>query len=134
LTIIVISGILFQRIQNKLNDYYTLVSEASNDRIKSLKQIISSITMIKNSGLEDLFIERVCKLREREMELTNEENRLQSISNTLWFATSSFVIISIFGVYVVYDFEMKTSIAITVITLLQMLTENLLEIPYSIRF
>eukprot|EP01080_Neovahlkampfia_damariscottae_P001236 gene1236-11325_t len=134
LFIIFISGFIFQKISEKSNEYYTLVSDATDERIKHLKQIISSITMIKNSGLEDYFISKITKLRKKEMKLFKEQNLIDSISNTLWLITSSLVIISIFGIYVLYDFELKTSIAITVISLLQMLTDSLMSIPSCISY
>ena len=88
--------------------------------------------MIKNSGLEEYFISKVTKFREKEMNLFKKQNQIESISSNLWLITSNLVILSIFGTYVLFNFELKTSIAITVIMLLQMLSDSLMTIPSSI--
>jgi len=82
--------------------------------------------VMKMSGWEDQFSERIAEVRTREMERIQKANRLKAVNDAIFFCTSVIVSIVIFLVHVfVMEGSLSSSIVFTVLSMVNLVQFNI---------
>ncbi|EKX43712.1 hypothetical protein GUITHDRAFT_72771 [Guillardia theta CCMP2712] len=116
-----------QLLNNKL-------MEAKDRRTESMDEVLHAIRVIKLFAWEDSFMDKVQKLREKEMLLLRTEGVWAVASSFVWIGSPLLVSLASFAAFTWSGNELKPHIAFTALSLFNVLRMPLFAIPQAINF
>ena len=94
------------------------MAEITDARITLLSQAVTGVRVMKMSGWEYQFNNRIAKIREKEVRQIQRANRLKAFNEAVYFSVNIVVSIVIFVVHVFMGGELTLSNVFVVVTLM----------------
>ena len=91
--------------------------QAKDKRTKSANELFSQIKFIKMNALEEFFIDKLFKLREKEMSVLRKRFTLGCINVLLLWTSPMLVLNATFAMYILMDNNLNTENTFTIIGL-----------------
>ena len=108
--------------------YRSNVATITDERVTYISQVIRGSRIMKYSGFETMFLQRIQELRKQEIDYIQYALRLKAANETLYFVTSIVITMIIFLIHVLYQQEeLQTGHVFTVFTLVNILQVELVK-------
>ena len=108
--------------------YRSNVATITDERVTYISQVIRGSRIMKYSGFETMFVQRIQELRKQEINYIQYALRLKAANETLYFVTSIVITMIIFLIHVLYQQEeLQTGHVFTVFTLVNILQVELVK-------
>uniref|UniRef100_A0A7S2L9K9 ATP-dependent transporter ycf16 n=1 Tax=Leptocylindrus danicus TaxID=163516 RepID=A0A7S2L9K9_9STRA len=114
-------------LSKKFAHFRTKIAALTDKRVSLVSQAISGVRVMKMSGWETSFEERIAALREREMREIQRVQRLKSLNAAIFSASNTVVSAVIFVVYVYTGGELSTGIVFSTISLMSAVQVNMVR-------
>jgi ABC-type multidrug transport system fused ATPase/permease subunit len=105
---------------------------ASDERVRFMKEVLTSMKLVKMYVWEELFAVRVAEERKKEADIQFSGGILKSINYAIVFAAPPLIALSIFGLHI-FESPLEASLAFTTLSLFNTLRLPLVLLPKGLR-
>lgn len=118
---------------NRFATLRALIAKETDARVGWISQAVHGARIMKQSGFETMFLDRITCQRRREIQQLQTTSRLKALNEAIYFFSSVIVASFVYCVYVAVDGRLTPEIVYTTLTLLNILQFTLTKhIPNAI--
>ncbi|KAF9208530.1 hypothetical protein BGZ49_008520 [Haplosporangium sp. Z 27] len=109
------------------------IMSSKDDRMDYLNEMLSAIRIVKFFGWESKFVEKITASREKELGHIRKTYVRTALAGIAWMIVPLFNIVVFFFAYSkIYGNDISASVLFTTLSLFNIMTESLTQIPWSI--
>jgi ATP-binding cassette, subfamily C (CFTR/MRP), member 4 len=103
------------------------IAQETDARVSWVQQAVHGARVMKYNGFEHLFLDRITKQRQREVDKLQTTSRLKALNEAIYYCSSAVVAAFIFCIHVVVGGTLTPEIVYTTLTLLSILQFTLVK-------